>query len=184
MLGCDTLGRCQPSRIQEDVVSNWEPAQSLVEDAISGAKSRSPLPSSFGCHTPASLPLRRESPMGITLLWHSLNPCSLSRKGVLFCFVLVFLEIQWFGLKSHVSSLRLSSGHSSLVLTLRTDDAVHNSLPTHQLLVADASIWVTYPLTIAVRHIFLEYFPPLLVMLPSEIPKLPTDMPVSVSYCV
>ena len=86
MLGCDTLGRCQPSRIQEDVVSNWEPAQSLVEDAISGAKSRSPLPSSFGCHTPASLPLRTESPMGITLLWHSLNPCSLSRKGVLFCF--------------------------------------------------------------------------------------------------
>ena len=34
--GCDPPGRCQPS--QENLVSNWEPALSLVEDAVSGAE--------------------------------------------------------------------------------------------------------------------------------------------------
>ena len=36
--GSDLPLRCQPSRTQEDLVSNWEPAHSLVEDAISGAE--------------------------------------------------------------------------------------------------------------------------------------------------
>ena len=31
--GCDPPGRCQLSGSQEDVVSNWEPAHSLVEDS-------------------------------------------------------------------------------------------------------------------------------------------------------
>ena len=31
-------GGCQPSRIQENFVSNWEPSHSLVEDAVSGAE--------------------------------------------------------------------------------------------------------------------------------------------------
>ena len=31
--GCDPPGRWQPSRISEDLLSNWEPAHSLVEDA-------------------------------------------------------------------------------------------------------------------------------------------------------
>ena len=33
--GCNPPGGCQPSRIQEDLISNWEPACSLVEDAVS-----------------------------------------------------------------------------------------------------------------------------------------------------
>ena len=37
---------------QEDLVRNWEPAHSLVEDAISGAKI---APSDSGCCPPASL---------------------------------------------------------------------------------------------------------------------------------
>ena len=42
---------------QEDLVSNWEPAHSLVEDAgLWGWEWSSPLPSSSGCHLPASLP--------------------------------------------------------------------------------------------------------------------------------
>ena len=40
---------------QEDLVSNWEPAHSLVEDAISVAEI-APLPSGSGCPLPASLP--------------------------------------------------------------------------------------------------------------------------------
>ena len=51
------------------------------------------------------------------------------------------LMIPWFGLLSHISSLRLSSGHSGLVLTLRTnDDAAHSSLPSPHSLLADGSI--------------------------------------------
>ena len=33
----DPSGRCQRPGSQEDLVSNWEPAHSLVEDAVSGA---------------------------------------------------------------------------------------------------------------------------------------------------
>ena len=32
--GCDPPGRCQPSRIPGRLVSNWEPARSLVADAV------------------------------------------------------------------------------------------------------------------------------------------------------
>ena len=60
MSGCDTLGRCQPSRIQEDVVSNWEPVHISVEDAgLCDRDCSSPLPSGSGCHVPASLPPAR-----------------------------------------------------------------------------------------------------------------------------
>ena len=42
---------------QEDMVSNWKPAHSLVEDAhLWDQDWSSPLPSNSGCHTPASLP--------------------------------------------------------------------------------------------------------------------------------
>ena len=37
-------GGCQPSRIQENFVSNWEPSHSLVEDAVSGAEIAPRLP--------------------------------------------------------------------------------------------------------------------------------------------
>ena len=38
------------STVQEDVVSNWEPAHSLVEDAASGAKTTPCLPALAACH--------------------------------------------------------------------------------------------------------------------------------------
>ena len=45
------------SGAQEDLVSNWEPAHSLVEDAgLWGQDWSNPLPSSSGCHMLASLP--------------------------------------------------------------------------------------------------------------------------------
>ena len=36
--GCNPSGRCQCPGSQEDLVSNWEPAHNLVEDAIPGAE--------------------------------------------------------------------------------------------------------------------------------------------------
>ena len=96
------------------------------------------------------------------------------------------LVIPLFGLLSYFNSLRLSSGHSGLVLTLSTDYADHTSLSSPYMLVADTSFWVTSPLAVTVGHIwcvagffffflFVCFSP---VMLPSEIPKLPKDLPV------
>ena len=73
----------------------------------------------------------------------------------LFFFFLVFssLAIPQFELLSLLSSLRLSSRHSGLVLTLSTDYADHTSLSSPYMLVADTSFWVTSPLAVTVRHI-------------------------------
>ena len=78
---------------------------------------------------------------------------------------------------SHLSSFSMSSGHSGPVLTLRTNDAADVPLPNPHLLQEDISVWATSLLAVVVRCIFCGFFfPP--VMLPSEIPKLPTDMAV------
>ena len=81
---------------------------------------------------------------------------------------------------SHISSFRLSSRHSVQVLTLSTDYAAHASLSRPCLLVDNTRVWATSPLGVAIRHVicgvYLLFFLP--VMLPSEIPKLPTDPPV------
>ena len=56
--GCGPPGDVNHLESQENVVSNWEPAYSLVEDA--GLWSQywsSPLRSTSGCQTTASLPL-------------------------------------------------------------------------------------------------------------------------------
>ena len=42
--GCNPSGRCQCPGSQEDLVSNWEHAHSLVEDAIYGPKIATCLP--------------------------------------------------------------------------------------------------------------------------------------------
>ena len=60
------------------------------------------------------------------------------------------LGIPQIGLLSHVSSLRLSSGHSGPILTLRTDDAAHGSVSSPCSLVVDASIWGTSLLAVEV----------------------------------
>ena len=55
----------------------------------------------------------------------------------------LFLAILRFGLLSHISSLRLSSGHSGLVLTLRTDNDTHASLSSpHSLVVLHWQLWL------------------------------------------
>ena len=84
------------------------------------------------------------------------------------------------GLLSLVSSLRMPLGHSGPVLTL--SNAAYASLSSPRLLVVDVSIWAASPLGVAVKHVicgfYLFIYFSLLVMLPSEIPKLPTDPPV------
>ena len=87
------------------------------------------------------------------------------------------LVIPHFKLLSHVSSLRLPSGHSGPVLTL--SNTARSSPFRPHLLVADAGAWGTFLLGVSSRHVICGfYFFFLPVRLPSEIQKLPPDPPV------
>ena len=126
---CDTPGTCEPPRIpgrhglQLATCSQFGERYSLW-----GQDYSSPLPYSSGCPT-ASLPQGREGPKcsQLALLWYSLghNPSfstkvtpllsmpgvtmgskSLSQEGS-FCF---YVCLSGFGLLSHISPFRLSSG--------------------------------------------------------------------------
>ena len=159
----------------QEVFINWEPVCSLVGDAVSGAEF-APFP------FPCLLPLVGDGPAcsWLALLWNFsvfLLFCEWPavRSGRLI-FSLSFAVPQ-FKLPSHVSSLRLPSGHSGQVLTL--SKAARSSPFSPHLLVADASIWGTFLLGVAFKHVicgfYLSFLP---VRLPSEIQKLPPDPPV------
>ena len=96
------------------------------------------------------------------------------------------LAIPQFGLLYHISSLRLPSGHSGLVLTL--SNAADTSLFSPRLLVVYASIWATSLLGVAVRHvichfIYLFIFPPSYVAVrDSKTPHRPNGE--RVSWCL
>ena len=125
----------------------WWKMQSLGEDCSS------PLPSGSGCHTAASPALGREGPKQQL----ACSPCSLGHNP-LFCeharghhmalepfvgkvlfFFFVSLAIPRFGLLCLINCLRLSSGHSGLVLTLRTDESAYASLPRPHSLLPDVN---------------------------------------------
>ena len=74
---------------------------------------------------------------------------------------------------SHVRSLRFSPGYSGPFPTLSNASCTSRFSP--HLLVANASVWATSLLGVAVTRVLCIFFFPLPVMLPSEIPKLPTD---------
>ena len=129
------------------------------------------MPSGSGCRSPAFLPLGREGPVWqlacsplVFALPFVLSVCQGSlcisrafyRKFFSF---FVFLAISSFWLLSHISSFRLSSGRSGLILALRTDDAARASLPSPNSLIFDASIWATSPslLVFAVRCVFCGF---------------------------
>ena len=173
VLGSWSLAATLPAYVnhpesQESLVRNWKPVCSLVGDAISGAEF-SPFPS----------PLPPASGGG----WASLQPASSSLELLSPSFVLpavcsvsafrqlifsLSLAIPQFKLLSHCSSLRLPSGHSGLVLTL--SNATRSSPFSPHLLVVDASVWGTFLLGVAFRHVicgFYLFFLP--VSLPSEI---------------
>ena len=162
---------------QEDLVSNWKPARSLVEDAISGAEFAPCLPALAITCLPASLPPAGDGPVrsSLALLWYLLSPlfCEQARQCLrleifigkfslsLSCFFVFFfffpsLAIPTFGLLSHVSSLRLPSGHSGLVLTL--SNAPRASLFSPCLLMVDVSIWAISLLGVAIRHVICGFY--------------------------
>ena len=154
---------------QEDVVSNWKPAHSLGKMLSLGPRLQQPLAFRLWLsHTCLSAlgELGEEGSVCslLALLWYSLNPlfCDWARLHIrAFCtFSGKFpfflppppLVIPQFGLLSHISSLRLSSGYLVPVLTLSNDYAAQASLSSSCSLVVDMSIWATSPLAVAVRH--------------------------------
>ena len=105
---------------QEDLVSNWEPVHSLVEDAVSGAE----IAPCFLALAVTRLPLCLWWGNGLlcswlALLWYLLSPlfCEQARlclrledfvgKFSLSLSLSLSLAIPQFGLLSHVSALRL-----------------------------------------------------------------------------
>ena len=137
-----------------------------------------PLPASL---SPAGDGLVRSLP---ALLWYLLSPlfCEWAwqclRQGfsldsslslsLFFFFFSLSLAIPQFGLLSHVSSLRLLSGHSGSVLTL--SNAAHTSLFSPRLLVANSLVWATSLLEVAVRRIIcVVVVVCLFVCLPSQL---------------
>ena len=189
------------------MVSNWEPAHSLDEDAsLWGRDWSSPFPSGSDCHIPASLLWQGEGPecSQLILLLYSLSPLfceGTNRRVRAFCrqfslslslsifFFFPSMAIPQFGLLSHVSSFRLSSGHSGPVITLRTDDAGCASLSSPCSLAANKSLWATSPLAVAVRRLFCVcvcvcvcvFSVPVFALWDSKTPHKPTCE--RVSYC-
>ena len=103
----------------------------------------------------------------LAVLWYLLNPlfcewfrlhitafCEIFLSLSLFLFFFSSLAIPQIGLLSHISFLRLSSGHSSPVLTLRMQHVPPCPAPP----VTDSSVWSTSPLGVVVRHIICGLF--------------------------
>ena len=137
-----------------------------------------------GPSLPLSLPHCLLPPAGdglvrsrLALLWNCSVPLFCEWPAVCSAWLIFSLSlvIPQFKLLSHVSSLRLPSGHSGPVLTL--SNATRSSLFHPHM--AEANVWDTFLLGIALRHVicgFYLFFLP--VRLPSEIRKLPPDPPV------
>ena len=130
---------------------------------------------------PCLLPLAGDGSVHrqLALLWNCSVPLFCEWPAVCLGRLILSLSlaIPQFKLLSHVSSLRLPSGLSGPVLTL--SNAAHSSPFSPHLLVADVSIWGTFLLGVAFRHVicgFYLFFLP--VRLPSEIWKFPPDPPV------
>ena len=124
---------------------------------------------------PASpLPLAGNGPVcsRLALLWYCSVLCSVNRPAV--PYVRAFhklilslsqslplplslsLALPQFRLLSHLTSLRLPSGHSGLILTL--SNAARSSRFSPNLLVSDASIWSTFLLWFAFRHVICGFY--------------------------
>ena len=119
----------------------------------------------------------------IALLWYSLNPLSCEQVRLrfrAFCRKVLFffssLTIPQFGLLSHMSSLIVLRASRPCPYPKQCSPCL---LSSPCLLMADTSVWATSLLAVAVGHVFcVVFFFFLPVMLPSEIPKLPTELPV------
>ena len=114
----------------------------------------------------------------LALLWYSLNLVFCELESFIETFSFLFfssLVIPQFGLLSHVSSLRLSSGPSGPVPPLCMQPSSPCSAPTHCWWTQATGPPLRWESRLGTESVGSFFLP---VMLPSEIPKLPTDPPV------
>ena len=144
---------------REDVVSDWWPTHSFVGDAVSGAEI---------AVVPCLLPLAVVHPLlclrggwqkVASLLSSTVNSgavlCPVSVPGItvqclnlpmgkVLCFCFSGIPMVWvfptLFVLCHISPLSMSSWHSTLVLSLRTDNAACTSSPRPHLLWVDVSM--------------------------------------------
>ena len=182
---------------QEDVISNC--SQFGERCGLWVWDCSGPLPSTSGYCTPASLPLGREGPkwqpassplvfdrsQDFVLWTHQGSPTGVRA----FCgrgpsiYFFVSLATPQFGLLCHISTLRFSSGHSSPVPTMRTNDAAHACLSSPHLLLGVATVRAAHLLVVAVGCVLCCFF-----LFPSYVAlwdsKAPHRLPCwRVSYC-
>ena len=159
----------------------------FVKDAISGADIAPLLRAQAIACLPASLPPAGDGLVfsQLALLWYSLSPlfCEWTRlcirletfTGKFSLFFSLSLAIPQFGLLSHISYLRLSSGHSGPVLTLSMQPVPPCLAPAHWWQMRASGLLLHWELWIATYSAGFFFFS-LPVGLSSEIPKLPTDL--------
>ena len=138
--------------LRKSLVRDWKPVFSLVGDAISGAEF-TPFSS------PYLLPPAGDGPVcrWLALLWSCSVPLFCEWLAVCSGWLIfsLSLAIPQFKLLSQESSLRFLSGHLGPVLTLSNAACTSPFYP--HLLVADASIWGTYLLGVAFRHVICGF---------------------------
>ena len=144
------------------------------------------MPPGSGCDTYLSVSSGVAGPVHTwtALFWYSLIPlfCERARLcirlepfiGKFFYFPLS-LAIPQFGLLSHISSLRLSSGHSGPVLTLSMQSLPPYPAPAHWWQTRVSGLVLHWELRLGTYSVCACFSFSLPVMLPSEIPKLLTD---------
>ena len=88
------------------------------------------------------------------------------------------IAIPQFGLLAQVNSLRLPSGHSGLVFTRSNAARPPCSAPTCYRRIQASTLLLHWKLPLGTQSVGFNYLFFLLVMLPSEVPRLSTDSPV------
>ena len=146
------------------------------------------MPSSSGCCLPAFLPPVGEGPVHswLALLWYLPSPLFCEQvwqclklelftgKFSLTLFFFLSLAIPQFGFLSHVSSLRLSQGIQAQ--SLSTQLAPPCSAPACCWRRRASGLLLHWELQLGMLSVGFLFFLP--VMLPSEIPNLPTGPPM------
>ena len=156
---------------QEDLVSNWEPAHSFAGHAVSGAKVAPSL--RLLALAVTHLPLAGDGLVcsQLVLLWYLLSPLFCEQAQL--CLRLTFsqessLSLSPFFLSlatpqlvllSHVSSLRLPSGHSGLVLTLSMQPTSPCSASTRWWQTQASGLLLCWELRLD-AYCFVLFFPP------------------------
>ena len=147
----------------------------MVEDAVSGAEI-APCLLALAAACLSASGRGCASQQLLALLWNSLSP--LFREQARLCLSLSFSP--WL---SHSFGCCLTLAPSDCPQGIWAQSLPYTGspgVPVQPLLAGGgSSIWATSPLGVAVRRIFCGFFSfSLPVVLPSEIPKLPTDPPV------